>query len=474
MEFQKIAENLYAQIAAAVGIDDNIEANTLQRSFITFFKPGIPLTQKCLDACQDLENNNDYLEDIYYLTNQTSTLERIFDGNVTNNAEINSDYALDKLIQHLSTHMSVVHYELTDAQKEKQKYLNDEISKLENDSNYLKAQESLEDLVDQFGKMYYLYQQGKIKKAEDRTLEEITAVKNYNLEKSKYENKFPQKWNEIKKHESQIDAKNGQLLSLDSLSFMDDKQRIYQKSILPLNQAGKLNFFVPRDFGTINGQKSWTEIEISDKTIDIIKSLKTSGGGGRGSFLGGLFGISGGGGGSWTVDFNKTTINDYYIKFKITKVRIVRPWFESNFINESWWDFENDDIRQYYQSEYEEWNNIIKKDGEPDAPLFGKKGFIMGYPTDAIFISDLELRLKYSDDTTNHSISDQNYSAGFSWGPFRIGGNYFRHTDEKFQTIKTNDGTLKVNGIQLLGFVNKFFPLLPHKRIDKHKDHYVK
>lgn len=476
MEFKEVADHLYTQIAAAVGIDDNQNSDVLQRAYLTFCKPGIPITQRCLNALTDITSYPDYLEDIYTLTNDTSTLERIFNGNVSDNTQVSTDYKLDDFVSNIATNMEVIDYPLSENQKKEADSLQKEIKQKISQKDYLDNIETADSLKMEFAELISEYNIARDKKnrGEILTKEESKLILLYLDKKSKIETKINIATSFIKKWEDDIASLYGKLYGLTAFSFLDEKGNILLPLGKPVSSLGKYTYLVPRDFGTDDGKKSWQNFECNNFNKSIIDKYSSSGGGGSASFLGGLFGISGGGGGSSTTNFNETVINDYKIKANITKVRINRPWFLSNFINEAWWWFDEDNIRDTYYPNYNEWNEKYKGTNGADIPFVGKKGFIMGYSVEAIFVSNLEIKMTHSVNGVTHNVVDGNVDAGFSWGPFRIGGNYYRHNDEKFTTEIKDDGTIKVEGVQLIGFVNKYFPLLPFPKQEKHKGHYKK
>jgi hypothetical protein len=236
-------------------------------------------------------------------------------------------------------------------------------------------------------------------------------------------------------------------LSLLKQEYRDDLEKARLTGL-----ASGSDFFytslIPGHFATSTG---WTNFEFSSgdftsyrSSVHSTRKWDTSASGG---FLG-IFGGSGGGGSnSNRREYTEKINSDYFwLKFRIAQVPIVRPWFKQAFLNSKCWRFD--------ENNPEAKNELISDGSTPP------KGLIPAYPTTAIFISDLYMKLGQTQSFDTFMAENSNSAGrggGFvSIGPFFGGGSYSRSTSsgstEHSSGSFYNSQELKVDGMQLVGY----------------------
>jgi hypothetical protein len=136
--------------------------------------------------------------------------------------------------------------------------------------------------------------------------------------------------------------------------------------------------------------------------------------------------------------------SEFGIEFKFTQVQIVRPWFEPTFYKSRGW------------RPNAMWSlNYSKQisDGKPSPD-----GEMIGFATKALFIKDLTIYSKELAIALRAEMSNIQAGGGFSWGPFSLGGSYATSKESFESSISTDNTSITVRGMQLIGFVSSLLP----------------
>jgi hypothetical protein len=134
------------------------------------------------------------------------------------------------------------------------------------------------------------------------------------------------------------------------------------------------------------------------------------------------------------------------MSFEIAQVGLVLPWLSTSFLNQTTWRFDqgNPDVK----------NNLLSDGGSPP------KGLLPAYPTAMFVIRNLMLDFGenhgFQSYMTEQSANSQSGRAGFSFGPFSIGGSG-GHTSSSGDTTSSSgyswtDQGLSVPGMQVVGY----------------------
>jgi len=162
----------------------------------------------------------------------------------------------------------------------------------------------------------------------------------------------------------------------------------------------------------------------------------------------GIFGGRGGGGSSSSSSEYHGTFdtNSFELTFEIAQVPIVRPWLHEAFLKSHAWRFDPGNL---------DTNGQVISDGKTPP-----SGLIPAYPTMAIFVRGLSMKIGHSEgfsDFVTQSMSSSGGGGGYlRIGPFFGGGSYDRSTSSGSTTVdhgvKYTGQELSFEGMQLAGF----------------------
>ncbi|MFT4968036.1 MAG: hypothetical protein ACI9CD_001056 [Candidatus Deianiraeaceae bacterium] len=137
------------------------------------------------------------------------------------------------------------------------------------------------------------------------------------------------------------------------------------------------------------------------------------------------------------------------ISFDIVQVPIVRPWFSLEFIRSNGWKF----------AENAPYSSLSDGKTPPS-------GVMPYYTSTAIFVKDVVIK----SESFSKQFSDVQFkwSSEFEggWGPFRASAKHSgNESDSKLHTF-IKDGSVHINGIQLIGFLCSSLPESPNPNTD--------
>jgi hypothetical protein len=214
---------------------------------------------------------------------------------------------------------------------------------------------------------------------------------------------------------------------------------------------------IPGNFARSSG---WTEFTFSSGELASYTSSNHSTRRWQASGGASYFGIFGGRGGASSSSsrsaYNSAFNSDhFYLKFEICQVPIVRPWFKQAFLLSKTWRFD--------QNHPEAKDEMVCDGGATP------KGLMPAYPTTAIFVRGLTLRLGhsagFSDFMAEHTSSSAGGGGYVNFGPFFAGGSYSRastsgSTQRSYGNTWDNQA-MNVPGMQVVGFKCHINPKSP-------------
>ena len=262
--------------------------------------------------------------------------------------------------------------------------------------------------------------------------------------------------NEYEQISSFIDQVTQRDMTLLKQEYRDD----LEKARLTGFASGSDFFYTSLIPGNFARSSGWTEFTFSSGDIASYTSSNYSTRRWKTRAGGGFLGVFGGRGGassssSRTAYENSFNLDDFFLKFWICQVPIVRPWFKQGFLLSKTWRFDQ--------------NNTEAKDEIVSAGGNIPKGLMPAYPTTTIFIRDLKLRLGHSEGFRNFMAEHTSSSGGGGGyvhiGPFFAGGSYSQastsgSTERNFGYSWDNQ-TMKVSGMQVIGFKCHINPKSP-------------
>lgn len=225
---------------------------------------------------------------------------------------------------------------------------------------------------------------------------------------------------------------------------LDQAQRTMSAAALAsMTGAGSdwfLAYATPSDWVEATAVKNMTDL-----TLDT-KNLSTSSDSNFTSWNAGVdakWGLWSGGGkvdsSEGTTHF-KSTSDSFKMNAKVGVVRIYRPWY-----NPAIFQMRN-------------WTTPDLPDGVSDGKGNGALPLV---PTALIVARDFELTGSFSTEDKSHFESALKTEARVGWGPFQVSGGYSNSKSKDTLDSSFNGTTLKVPGIQIIGFVNAITPPAP-------------
>jgi hypothetical protein len=139
-------------------------------------------------------------------------------------------------------------------------------------------------------------------------------------------------------------------------------------------------------------------------------------------------------------------MDTFGLSFEICQVPILRPWFKDAYLNSKDWRF--DQTNPDYKS------TLLSDGGNPP------KGLIPAYPTNAVFIRNLNLQIDQSSSAASYiqqqTASAQSGGGVVSIGPFALGGSAPHYSKSGYSqsnfTSTWDDQGLHIPGMQLVGY----------------------
>jgi hypothetical protein len=148
-------------------------------------------------------------------------------------------------------------------------------------------------------------------------------------------------------------------------------------------------------------------------------------------------------GSTYNGTFHMDTFN---LSFEICQVPILRPWFKDAYLNSKDWRFD--------QSNPDFKSTLLSDGGNPP------KGLIPAYPTNCVFIRNLNLQIDQSSSAASYiqqqTASAQSGGGAVSIGPFALGGSASHYSKSGYSqsnfTSTWDDQGLHIPGMQLVGY----------------------
>jgi hypothetical protein len=144
--------------------------------------------------------------------------------------------------------------------------------------------------------------------------------------------------------------------------------------------------------------------------------------------------------------------NNLEVSFKFCAVDVKRPWLDTSLLNLQNWFLVGD----YKKGCISNGTMGQERPGDSLEPTF-----LPSIVTSLILIKDLSL--KWDDWKSQWASASSSTSAGASigWGPFAVNGSYSRHKEKREFEADSSGESLKVQGIQLIGYVSMILPATP-------------
>jgi hypothetical protein len=206
-----------------------------------------------------------------------------------------------------------------------------------------------------------------------------------------------------------------------------------------------LSYALPSDWSGPGGAENLTAITLDSSNLQSESSSRFDSYGGGASWSAGLWSVGGSAAGSSGSSSFHMSADKLKLSAKLGLVRIYRPWLNDLIFRMNAWFVEG-----------------IDKNGISNGQLQGNEhGALPLIPTAFVIGRDIAIEADFTTEDKTHVENAISGSASVGWGPFRVSGNY-AHSSSK-DTFKStfNGGTLRIPGIQVLGWVSEIVPASP-------------
>jgi hypothetical protein len=202
----------------------------------------------------------------------------------------------------------------------------------------------------------------------------------------------------------------------------------------------------------------WSDVNTSwgkfSKTINESSSQEhsrsTSWGGGFSAGWG-MWSVGAGGGGSSHYEHSEPDVSEVLVEFEYLRVRIIRPWLNTNMFNYKFWTWNKEHGFQYVS----DGGNLML---DPPVRPMGLMPFL---PTHAIVARNIKLSSTYTHRDETLITSQMSAGASFGWGPFSISGHYEESNRDHYTNASYDSGVLTITHPQIIAFTGILLPKSP-------------
>ena len=259
----------------------------------------------------------------------------------------------------------------------------------------------------------------------------------------------------------QMNAYINQVVQRSMVLYKEDLLRKFNSAILTSPNEGTAGDFyyttvLPGNFATSPG---WVEFSYYEQDYDTHFSKSTSQWGAGGGVNFGLFSIGASASGSKIEIATNQKASKFSAKLSFTQVPICRPWFDPGFFAMRGWTLDK------------LWDLNFKKKVSDGAP--NPTGRLVAYPITALFVKDVEFTFDEWSSQSQYINSKVSGGGSVGWGPFRVGGSYSHGSERRDAHFHPEGGKIKIDGMQLIGFINNVVPMCPNTNPDIKPNQFV-
>ncbi len=232
-----------------------------------------------------------------------------------------------------------------------------------------------------------------------------------------------------------------------AIALISRSKKRFINSLIEFQNIGQIPYTVilPSSWYDTDNDDGWNEYSSQDfHNESHYKESSTSYSVGGHALIAGFWG-----GGTLKHDSSQKSLNiktdDLEVSFKYCVADIKRQWCDTSLLNLSNW-FLMGDYKKHCISNGKMAQELPKNSIEPT--------FLPSLVTSWILIKDLSIKWStFKSDWEAHEKSTS-AKAAVGWGPFAVAGSYSHHDAQRDFTADTSGESLKVPGIQLIGYVS--------------------
>jgi hypothetical protein len=239
-----------------------------------------------------------------------------------------------------------------------------------------------------------------------------------------------------------------------AIALISRCKKKFQNSLLEFANIGEIPYTIllPNSWYDRDNDDGWNEYTSNDFHSESHYQASSTSYGGGGGFNVGFWSAAA----SFNHAENQSSMNmetkNLVVSFKYCAVDIKRPWLDTSLLNLRNW-FLMGDYKKNCVSSGQMAQELPQNSIEPT--------FLPSIVTSLILIKDLEI--KWDDWKTAWDSHDETTSASVSvgYGPFAVHGSYSHHDEQRNFEADASGESLKVPGIQLIGYISTINPACP-------------
>jgi hypothetical protein len=239
-----------------------------------------------------------------------------------------------------------------------------------------------------------------------------------------------------------------------AIALISRAKKRFINSLNEFQSVGEIPYTImlPNSWYDPDNDDGWTEYSSNDFHAESHYQASSTAYGGGGGFNVGFWSASASFNHAESQSSLDMATNNLEVAFKYCAVDIKRPWLDTSLLNLKNW-FLMGDYKKHCISDGTMAQELPQNSIEPT--------FLPSIVTSLILIKDLSIRW---DDWKSHwdaHKSSTSASASVGWGPFAVNGHYSHHDEQRNFSADDEGESLKVPGIQLIGYVSTINPGSP-------------
>ncbi|MDH3779436.1 MAG: hypothetical protein OES15_01135 [Nitrosopumilus sp.] len=271
-------------------------------------------------------------------------------------------------------------------------------------------------------------------------------------------------WNSqgYKNEYEHINAYIEQVTQKSMVLYKQDLQEKFKNALLSSPAEGTAGDFyyttlIPGNFATSPG---WTKFSFGEGDIATSYSKETKEWGGKGGISIGSFSLGGKASGSKTKELTKNKTTNFKASLEFVQIPILRAWFDPGFFSMRAWTLD-----KLWDLNFE---GKKVSDGE-----IQPQGRLVAYPVIALFVRNVSFTFDDAEEEIKALKEKIGGGGSLGWGPLKIGGRYEKGKETKDVHSHTENGEVKIDGLQLIGFINNLIPKAPNPNPDISPEQFV-
>ncbi len=470
---QALVAKLYATITGS-----NPSIKLPRNKFVTWMLPGIPFDQKDLAFCSK-GLTGDTAEETLNLYHQAFVISKLCDyvpeiGNQFLDKEMQQSVftttqdTISSIYNDILKYSKVVSIEPTEEEKEKIKKYRDLLTVTKEVKDIVTDEMKT---VTQPGPLTIAYNQKMndyIEAADEymNLLIDSQSAKGSDPEATRRVQAFANKQKFLIKkitaaesawisegYKSEYEEINGYIQQVTQRSMVQYKADLLSKLLMaslssPADGGSTFNYttILPGNFAE---SKAWTSFNFYEGDVETHSKKNTSSWGASGGTSIAGFGASTSAKGSKEKVSMDSEWSNFSASFEFTQVQICRPFFEPGFFSMQGWTL--DDLWNL------NYNNMPVSDGAA-VPT----GRLIAYPTAALFVRNVYFKFAEAQQHYDKVVETLSGGGSVSYGPFGGGGSYSKSSETVNRTASWEGNGFKIEGMQLIGFINNLIPKSPN------------